>query len=109
VRASVILAALALAACGPSRIDQAQEIAAHDLADPAAAQFRNVEAAASDCVVGELNAKNRMGAYTGFRPFIVDLRKKEVAITPDNHSADDLNATLAGTRLQVFKQDCGLE
>jgi len=99
---------LALAACGSSAIDSAREIAAHDLADPAAAQFREVKRASENCVVGELNAKNRMGAYTGFRPFIVDLGKKQVAVSPDDTEQGDIDAKLAVIRIAVFRQDCGM-
>jgi hypothetical protein len=67
-----------------------------------------VKSANERCVVGELNAKNRLGAYTGFRPFVVDMKKQEVAIVPDADSANELDTTLAETRVAMFKQDCGL-
>lgn len=107
MRALVVAIPMVLAACGASPIEQAKEIAAHDLADPAAAQFRDMEEMEGDCIVGELNAKNRMGAYTGFRPFIVDLRKKSAAILPDRQGGDQLEVTLAETRMRVYAQDCG--
>jgi len=103
-----IIGLVALSACGPSREKQAQEIASHDLVDPDTAKFREVRNGSTDCVIGEINAKNRMGAYTGFRPFIVDIKKKEAAILLDEHDAGDLTATLAETRMAVFAQDCGL-
>lgn len=97
---------LAASACGSSAVDQAQEMAAHDLADPASAQFREVAAIPGDCVAGELNAKNRMGGYTGFRKFVVDLKKKEVAITPDATSPEDLDAALGAAKVATFAFDC---
>jgi len=61
---------------------RAQEQVSKDLLDPASVQFRNVRRAppptrADDnpppAVCGELNAKNRLGAYTGFRRFVAVL------------------------------------
>ncbi len=109
LRIIVPITALALGACGQSRIGAAKEIASHDLADPAAVQFRNVDRLGEHCVVGELNAKNRLGAYTGFRQFIVDMRKREVAITPDRPvDGDDSGTAIAAVRMDIFKADCGL-
>lgn len=47
-----------------------------DMIDPDAAKFRNVRLVTRngfESVCGEVNGKNRMGAYAGFRPFIVRL------------------------------------
>jgi hypothetical protein len=108
LRGWILLGSAVLAACGPSRLKQAEEIASHNLNDPGSTQFREVKASGENCVAGELNAKNRMGAYTGFRPFIVDLRKNEVAIMPDPPSREnDSDTMIAQTRFEVFKDDCG--
>lgn len=67
-----IIALLALGACGEQR---AQELAAAQLIDPSSAQFRNVRRVANNGisrVCGEINGKNRMGAYVGFTRFIVN-------------------------------------
>ena len=107
MRATVLIMAIGLSACGASRQDEAEAIAARDLADPEAAQFRSVEALGKHCFTGELNAKNRMGAYTGYRPFIVDMRKGEVAIVPDppiNEPRDD--DAIAQARVEIFRDDC---
>lgn len=50
---------------------EAKEAASRNLKDPAATQFRDVQSCPSDSNVtmGELNAKNSFGAYTGFKPF----------------------------------------
>lgn len=66
----------------PVRLSQAQisDIQAkisYDLFDPAAAQFRNIRAAdvvlsdgsSERRVCGEVNGKNRLGAYVGFSMF----------------------------------------
>lgn len=46
-----------------------------DLADPESARFRNVRAfqmkpGAAIIFCGEINAKNQLGGYTGYRPFV---------------------------------------
>lgn len=109
MRRWMVISLIALAACG-SKVKEAQEIAAHNLNDPASAQFRQVTEAGDHCVTGEINAKNRMGAYTGFREFIVDMRKREVAIVPDppigEARGDDV---IADTRVAIFADDCGLK
>lgn len=52
-------------------IQKAKTKAAYDLADPNAAQFRNVFVSTKipTYVCGEINAKNKLGAYTGFNQF----------------------------------------
>src|SRR5690606_29384101 len=55
-----------------------------DLADPLAAQFRNVrQSNRHDFVVcGEMNAKNQYGGYVGFRKFWMDTDLNEYEIEP---------------------------
>lgn len=102
-----ITAVSGLAGCGPSLEKQAQEIAARDLVDPASAQFRDVRPVdGTKCVEGQINAKNRMGGYVGFRLFLVDMNKKDVAIVPDD--GDDEAATIAKARVEIYKMDCGI-
>lgn len=70
---SVCIAALALTACGPSQEEQqaaAEAAAAYHLLDPSSAQFREVEFRDEETVCGQINGKNRMGAYSGFTKFI---------------------------------------
>lgn len=65
--------ALATVGCGPSQEeeqDAAQSAAAYHLLDPGSAQFREVEFKDEDTVCGQINGKNRMGAYSGFHDFI---------------------------------------
>ena len=108
MRKWLLAGVFALTACG-AKINDAKEIAAHNLNDPSSAQFREVKAAGEHCVTGEINAKNRVGAYTGFREFIVDMRKREVAIVADPPIGDArTNDVIADTRVAIFAQDCGL-
>ena len=52
-------------------IVKAREAVRNQLIDPDSAKFRNEETAEKGAVVcGEMNAKNRMGGYTGFAPYI---------------------------------------
>lgn len=52
----------------------AEEAVRAELIDPDSAQFREVETCFGDrdIIRGEVNGKNRMGAYTGFEFFFVD-------------------------------------
>jgi hypothetical protein len=80
---------------------RAKDRVAQLLIDPSSAQFRNV-AARDEAVCGEINGKNRMGAYVGFSRFYVDVGKGFAAIDPqfdfdDLDSARDLCASLGGS------------
>lgn len=108
LRQALLLAAVALSACSPSATDRAQKLAARDLADPDAAQFREVKAV-GNCMFGELNAKNRVGAYTGFRPFVVNLANEKVAIQPDQPFTASDEYAVAIARMDVVEAECGLE
>lgn len=50
---------------------QARRIVSASLIDPASAQFRNLLVVGEE-VCGEVNAKNKMGAFVGFTRFVVD-------------------------------------
>lgn len=64
-------------------IDAAEKYAAHDLIDPNSAEFREVRIVPkhgpigafpdAPVVCGEINGKNRMGAYAGFQEFATTL------------------------------------
>lgn len=65
--------AVRLWGAGPGMIGHAKSLAAADLIDPSSAQFRNVRTSKylDNVVCGEINGKNRLGAYTGFTEFVV--------------------------------------
>lgn len=80
---------------------RAKAAAAQLLIDPTSAQFRNV-AAGDRAVCGEINGKNRMGAYVGFTRFYVDSTRWEAALDPQYDasrlaSARRLCASLGGS------------
>jgi hypothetical protein len=89
---------LALVACSEQR---AQELAAAQLIDPSSAQFRNVRTATAGAlgtrVCGEINGKNRMGAYAGFTRFIVNPETESVEM-------DQPNATTTSNALAQLEQ-----
>ncbi len=70
MRVSLLVPVLALAAC--SQVEAAKEAVAYDLIDPTSAQFREVEENDYGNICGQVNAKNRMGAYVGYVPFYAE-------------------------------------
>lgn len=52
-------------------INWAQEAVAAEMIDGESARFRNLGKIAERGACGEVNAKNRLGAYTGFKRFVV--------------------------------------
>jgi hypothetical protein len=74
-----------------NKIGQAKEIAARDLIDPSSAQFRDLKVN-GDMVCGEINGKNRMGAYVGFKRFFARVNSKTSMIDPEFDLADKLSA-----------------
>lgn len=109
-RVVLTLAVAALSACnaipGTSayKIDHAQQEAAKNLIDPSSAQFRSVRVGKNGSVCGEINAKNRMGAYVGFSRWVAQsspsqpsgwLAQVDPQFDPsEKASADDFCASL---------------
>lgn len=60
---------------------RARGAAAQLLIDPGSAQFRNV-ASRETAICGEINGRNRMGAYVGFTRFWVDTSSWQAALDP---------------------------
>lgn len=75
------IAALALAGCDGT--GKAKDAVKATMIDPASAEFRDIAKCAGDPTVwrGDVNGKNRMGAYVGFSPFFYD--GTTVAMTGD--------------------------
>lgn len=72
MRTPAALATVAIIISGCS--NAAEEAVRQELIDPSSAEFRKVEACSGDSSItrGEVNGKNRVGAYTGFEPFFVE-------------------------------------
>lgn len=58
------------AGCSNKHEDAAREVVLSKLNDPSSAQFSDVMTYDTDVVCGRVNAKNRMGGYTGAQVFI---------------------------------------
>ena len=89
VRRSIRIVILLCCATGISACSEqkAKQLAADQLIDPGSAQFRNVHtvsSAAGSRVCGEINGKNRMGAYAGFTRFIVNPDSQNVEMDQPN-------------------------
>lgn len=98
----IVLAALAVAACGGSE-QEARERVAAQLRDPNSAQFRNInmiaQSTGGEAVCGEVNGRNAFGAYSGFQRFV--FYGGVVSIEPDlgvSPSAADYEASMAFLR-----------
>lgn len=78
MRAGLILGALLLSGCDLNgSMGQAEDAVREKLADPDSAKFRDLRVVVSttrkgsrlEAVCGDVNAKNRMGGYSGYTPF----------------------------------------
>ncbi|MFC5769789.1 hypothetical protein [Thauera sinica] len=58
-----------LAGCGKSIEEEALAAVSAKMFDPDAAMFRDVRQIGETTFCGEVNGKNRYGAYVGFTPF----------------------------------------
>lgn len=63
-----------------------------ELVDPESAQFRDLKLTSSNkCLTGEVNAKNRMGGYVGFKKFFASEQKVIIA----NETSDEMKIIMA--------------
>lgn len=65
----VFFAILMLGGCS-NPTQNAQDAVAYNLLDPDSAKFREVRTTDTGAVCGQVNGKNRMGAYVGFKDFV---------------------------------------
>lgn len=73
MRRWIIAVGLLAAGCTPAEHREAEAAVKAQLSDPGSAQFRNLRTKwnrGTKIVCGDVNAKNRLGGYEGFRPFI---------------------------------------
>lgn len=109
MRNLLLLSALSLAGChlvpgtDAAKMKQVKEQVAAQLVDPDSAKFRNVEmrVAASDkggtfeLVCGEVNGRNKLGAYAGFRRFAAEIEAGNIYIDPQTRY-NDADLEMAG-------------
>lgn len=85
--------ALGLGACGNSLEKEMLNAVAKELLDPEAAKFRDVRQVGEGVFCGEVNGKNRQGAYVGFERFYasrLDSTKWTVFIDGPNRRAGSM-------------------
>ena len=58
---------------------EAKSAVNRQLSDPDSAQYQNMSNN-GDCLIGEVNAKNKMGGYVGFQEFIYNAKTKEALL-----------------------------
>lgn len=75
-----------------------------DLLDPFSLQSRAVVRPTDSTWCGEPNARNRMGAYTGWRPLAVRSTSESVAVLIE---PDQGLLSLDSARLRAFLAQCG--
>lgn len=81
-------------------VERAKQAVASLLLDPTSAEYRDAQLR-GDWVCGELNGKNRMGAFVGFKRFLVHTDTQDAQIDPefsysDLFEAEDLCQSLTG-------------
>lgn len=90
--AIAVIPAVVLASCQyvpgteQNAIYKARKAVEYGLTDPTSPLFRNERVVQLDrekkAVCGEVNAKNRMGAYVGFTPFAYDIATGKAVLRP---------------------------
>ena len=82
--------ALAIVGCGEKVIDMAKSAVVRQLKDPQSAQFEQLTKFSEGVVCGNVNAKNAMGGYVGFKPFIFNgAEEGEVDLQPGPYEIED--------------------
>jgi hypothetical protein len=82
--AIVFVASYSLSACDQlpwSSVAKARDAVKDQLIDPQSAQFRNEVLTETGRVCGEVNAKNRMGGYTGFKNYWVSFNPNNAIVS----------------------------
>jgi hypothetical protein len=103
MRAAIILASalLCVTGCQDSRISKARDAVKEKMIDPDSAKFEQVELCpASDMVHGEVNGKNRLGAYAGSNIFFVS---DGIAYMPDGAPEQNLPSARF---IDALSQEC---
>lgn len=92
-----LLLSLSLTACKNQAYEKVQSAVREKLNDPESAQFRLITPSkvdpSGDTFCGEVNAKNAMGGYVGYRAFVV-MDGKVLAMAGRSMSFEDVEAAL---------------
>ncbi|HEV2747590.1 MAG TPA: hypothetical protein VGW34_09870 [Allosphingosinicella sp.] len=89
MRIAAVCAGTLLASACSSANGEAEDAVRQQLTDPSSAEFRNVVARDSGATCGEVNSKNKMGGYDGFRRFIYDDASKSAVIDPQEYLSQE--------------------
>lgn len=73
------------------------------LLDPFSVQLQGLRAGRAGAICGKYNAKNRLGAYTGFKDFVVGKDKQKVFISSNN---DGVKTELYGSFSEAYLNAC---
>lgn len=73
------------------------------LFDPFSARFRNLRAGGGGAVCGQYNAKNRLGAYVGFRDFVVSRDGRQLWTSSYN---DGVRSEMYGGFAEAYVNAC---
>lgn len=80
---ALIAFAIAINGCSENLNNEATKAVQDRLSDPESAQFRKVTSYRGNVVCGEVNAKNKLGGYIGFRFFVYDKTNGPAQVTFD--------------------------
>lgn len=89
-KALVLIVLSVIVGCGNKNIEIAKKAIEENLVDPSSVQYRNITAYSENVVCGEVNAKNKMGGYVGFKSFIYNGKKPdEASLNPASDEVKD--------------------
>ena len=90
-RIFLVGAIIAVSGCNSAQ-KAAEHAVSQDLPDPRSARFRNFHINNEGVVCGEVNGKDRKGAYTGFRKFVYYSHTGNHHLEPEDIGAQFENA-----------------
>ena len=73
------------------------------LFDPFTARFRGLRTGRGGALCGEVNAKNRMGAYVGFKDFVIGRDRSTVYLSSYN---DGVESQMYGSFAEAYVNAC---
>ena len=88
INTTALIMAILVSGCGNKNIEAAKKSIEERLLDPSSVQYRNVKAYSENVVCGEVNGKNTMGGYVGYKPFI--------------YKQDDINLDVSLTEIDAW-------
>ena len=84
----LLIIVILISGWGNKNIETAKKSIEEHLLDPSSVQYRNVKTYSDNVVCGEMNGKNKMGGYVGYKPFI--------------YKQDDINLDVSSTEIDAW-------